>query len=102
MVSIPRNQAVSVLRENVEDKLGEDDLIEVYNELFPEAPAGKGNGNGSRLRDRIIKHIEEGLESEEIADLWNVVFPEHREVLFDEETDSLEYSDAVETSEELQ
>ena len=35
--------------------------------------------------------MENGLEAEEIPDLWNVIFPYHRSVWFDEEEGLLHY-----------
>ncbi len=93
MTSIPKAEAVSTLRQQIESTLGADDLVETYNELFPATPAAR---TGSRavddLRREIVDYIDRGLETEEIVDLWNVVFPEHRRVAYDEDSDSIEYS----------
>lgn len=93
MTRIPRRDAVSTLMDQVEHKLGVDDLTEVYNELFPARPAVRGAANDADdLRKKIVEYVSHGLETEEIVDLWNVVFPEHRRVSFDDETDSIEFS----------
>jgi hypothetical protein len=37
--------------------------------------------------------VSQGLEVEEILDLWNVAFPEAWNVYFDDETDTIHYSE---------
>lgn len=43
----------------------------------------------------IARRVREGLEAEEIVDLWNVVFPEDRQVWYDEEVNSICYNEEV-------
>ncbi len=64
-------------------------LPEIYAELFPERPRGAPG----RERDR--RHIRGGLEAEEIVDLWNVVFPEDRNVWYDEETRAIHFNEEM-------
>ena len=74
--------------------MGTDDLLEVFNELFPGKPAtDDGSYDEGTLVKQIVVHIGEGLEPEEVVDLWNVVFPRDREVYFDEENDLLHFAE---------
>ncbi len=63
-------------------------LGEVYAELFPEAPASPLPSAGDMAR-----YIRDGLEAEEIVDLWNVVFPGDRNVRYDEEAKEVRYNE---------
>jgi hypothetical protein len=86
MPAITTDRAVHLLTEAVE-KAPPDDLVEIYNELFPEEPTTESAARNAPgpLVQRAAGHISRGLEIEEILDLWNVVFPEHHDVWFDEE-----------------
>ena len=41
----------------------------------------------------LAQHVRSGLEAEEIVDLWNVVFPDDRNVWYDEEDDKIHYNE---------
>ena len=75
-----------------------DDLVEIHNELFPEEPTTEAVANEDRsaLVEKIIAHIDSGLEVEEILDLWNVIFPKHRRVWFDEDDGMIHYDEKIE------
>jgi|GEM_PF-868162 len=90
MPTISRPDAVSRMSAEIET-FGRDDLIEVHNELFPEAPRSDADSNhdADELITGIRAHIQSGLADEEIADLWNVVFPDDRNVWYDSENQSL-------------
>ena len=65
-------------------------LPEIYAELFPEsAPAAPP------IASEIARHIRGGLEAEEIVDLWNVVFPEDRNVWYDDETKAIHFNEEM-------
>ncbi|MGO9597348.1 MAG: hypothetical protein ACLP7Q_04940 [Isosphaeraceae bacterium] len=65
-------------------------LPEIYSELFPErAPAAPP------VASEIARHIRGGLEAEEIVDLWNVVFPEDRNVWYEDETKAIHFNEEV-------
>lgn len=97
MSTIVKQQAISELAKAV-GKACPDDLAEIYNELFPEAPITEDETkqNPSAVARRIAAHIDGGLEVEEILDLWNVVFPSHRGVWYDEEGDVVHYNEKTE------
>lgn len=65
-------------------------LEEVYAELFPEKPSSTAPTAGD-----IARHIRGGLEAEELVDLWNVVFPEDRDVYYNEETKAIHYNEEM-------
>ena len=63
--------------------------------LFPE----KTSSTPPDAND-IARHIRDGLEAEEVVDLWNVVFPEDRNVWYDEEAKEIRFNTSVKTSHE--
>jgi hypothetical protein len=75
-----------------------DDLVEIHNELFPEHPTteDRAKHDPTALVEKIVSHINTGLEVEEIVDLWNVVFPAHRRAWFDEDDDVIHYDTSIE------
>jgi hypothetical protein len=86
MATITTDRAAEMLNEAVQ-KAQPDDLAEIYNELFPESPTTeeKAIAGPQVLLAKITKHIQRGLEIEEILDLWNVVFPEHHGIRLEED-----------------
>lgn len=65
-------------------------LVEIYAELFPDKPSST-----SPVANDIVRHIRDGLEVEEIVDLWNVVFPDDRNVWYDEESKTIHYNEEM-------
>src|SRR5713101_7530094 len=92
MPAVSRERAVELLTEAVRHAPA-DDLVEIAYELFPEAPISEDEAAKHRcaLVDRIVGHMSNGLEVEAIVDLWNVMFPEHWEVSFDEDEGLIRY-----------
>jgi hypothetical protein len=92
MPVITKDQTVYLLTKAIE-KVHPDDLAEIYNELFPRQPTTEtaAKTDAGTLVQRIIGHINHGLEIEEILDLWNVVFPKHPDIWFDEEESRFHY-----------
>ena len=72
-----------------------DDLVEIYNELFPQRPITRHDTDraAASVVQAVLAHIAQGLEIEEILDLWNVIFPAHRGVWFDEESGMIHYEE---------
>ncbi len=89
MPALSRAGAVEKLAEGVE-KVKSTDLAEIYAELFPEEPSTE-----VPVASDIAKHIRNGLEAEEIVDLWNVVFPRDHNVWYDEEAKEIRYNEEV-------
>ena len=65
-------------------------LPEIYAELFPERPPGT-----TPVANVIARHIRCGIEADEMVDLWNVVFPEDRNVWYDEETRAIHFNEEL-------
>lgn len=97
MATISKEQAVHWLTQATKDAQP-DDLVEIYNELFPQQPTtyDKATANPSAIVDKVIAHIHKGLEVQEILDLWNVIFPKYRKVWFDDEADVIHYNEKTE------
>jgi hypothetical protein len=97
MATITQQQAVDRLTQAV-NHAHPDDLVEIYNELFPEKPITEdvAKENPSAVVEKIVAHVDSGLEVEEILDLWNVIFPTHRRVWFDEEEELMHYDEQIE------
>ena len=92
MSAISKNEAIEKLAQVVEGA-SSDDLAEIYTELFPEKKASDiACANAVMVASQLARHIRAGLEPEEITDLWNVVFPSHRQVQYDEEEEVIRYN----------
>ncbi len=87
MRAIPLKDAIERLATATE-KAGPDDLVEIYAELYPaaELPA---SGATQGLAEGLALRIRMGIEPEEVADLWNVVFPDGPNFYYDEEDGGL-------------
>ena len=95
MATITRQEAVTRLTRAVEEAEGAD-LVEFHNELFPADPLSEDDADLDAVLAKVVRHIKNGLEIEEIIDLWNVVFPGHRNVWFDEEEGLIHYDETSE------
>ena len=89
MPALSKSEAAEKLARGVE-RAKPSDLPEIYSELFPEKTSAT-----PPVASEIAKHIRGGLEAEEIVDLWNVVFPEDRNVWYDEEAKSFHFNEEV-------
>jgi len=97
MATIKKQQAIDRLIQAI-THAPPDDLAEIYNELFPQAPATEVEvrKGSSPFVAKILAHIDNGLEVEEILDLWNVIFPTHHGVWFDEDDNLIHYEEKIE------
>jgi hypothetical protein len=80
-------EATEKLASSVE-KARPDDLVEIYDELFPGQPSVS-----PPQAAELVQHIRHGLEPDEVVDLWHVVFPRHRKVWYDEEEETINFND---------
>lgn len=94
MPTIAKQDAIKQLTQAVEVATP-DDLVEIYNELFPQHPSTEEEAakDSRALVNVIVEHIDDGLEIQEILDLWNVIYPRHRSVWFDEEENRVHYDE---------
>lgn len=92
MPTLPKDQAAEELARVIEvvEESKPTTLAEIYGELFPKRPAGP-----VPTGRELANHIRGGLEAEEIVDLWNVVFPKHRNVWYDEEENKIHYNEEL-------
>jgi hypothetical protein len=87
MPTLSTNEAAQRLAKCVEEAKPST-LTEIYAELFPEKTAAT-NPSATDL----ARYVQSGLEAEELVDLWNVVFPEDRNVWYDEEDEKIHYNE---------
>lgn len=85
MPSVAKEDAVERLVEAIQ-AFPAHDLAEVHNELFPFATidANSTASDPENIRAAIADYLRKCAEPEEIVDCWNVVFPEHHHVRYDE------------------
>jgi hypothetical protein len=99
---LPRRifHAIAVNRLNNHIKaLSRDDLVEVYNELFPADPIRETPDlDGDTVLNRVLDHVRHGLDAEEIVDLWNVMFPGEENLHYDTEAGQLVFDEPSEFS----
>jgi hypothetical protein len=89
MPALSKTEAAEKLAHGVE-QANPADLPEIYSELFPDS-----HSQVPVVASEIAKHVRSGLEAEEIVDLWNVVFPEDRNVWYDEEAESIHFNEEM-------
>ena len=92
MQTVARDEAIRRLNQEI-NTMGADNLAEAYNELFPSQPTNEEHARRNRdaLLARISDHMGRALETEEIVDLWHVVFPRDRLFGYDDELDTFRY-----------
>ena len=98
MPVVTKDQALELLTDAVQDKFGADELLEVYNEVFPDAPYSEAaaHEDSRPLREQLVARIHSGLEIDEVIDLWGLIFPRHRNVWYDEEAEGVHYNEEAE------
>jgi len=76
--------------------LHDDEIVEAYNELFPADSTTQEEvyADKAKLLEQMTEYVDKGLEIEEVVDLWNVLFPQDRNVYYDEETARIHYDRA--------
>jgi plasmid stabilization system protein ParE len=98
MPAITKDQALERLAGQVREKFGPDELLEVYNEVFPDDPRTEEDAHKDTrpLIEKLVDHIRGGREMEEIIDLWGLIFPRHRNVWYDDEAERIHYNEGAE------
>ncbi len=98
MPEVTGDQALALLTSQVRDKFATDELLEVYNEVFPKDPytLQEANRDSAPLVERLVEYINSGLEGDEIIDLWGLIFPRHRNRWYDEEEERIHYDEEAE------
>lgn len=92
MPTLAKRQAIEKLVEAVRG-LSPDYLLDFYNELFPQRHLSESDFRdaGAAARQTVMDCLSRGVEIEELLDLWNVAFPGHCDVSYDEETGEIHY-----------
>ncbi len=90
MPAIPKSEAVEKLAQAVVSASCED-LADIYAELFPAKPRLRP-ADAEKHRQEIVDYVRKKMEPEEMVDLWNVGFPAHRNVYYDDAVGLLCYS----------
>jgi hypothetical protein len=98
MPVVSKEQAIALLTKEVEENLRPYDLFEVCNELFPDNAytAEEAYEDVTPLVARIVGRLNKDLATEEIVDFWNLIFPKHRNVWYDEEEERIHYNEESE------
>jgi hypothetical protein len=98
MPEVTKDKALALLSNEVQEKLGADELLEVYNELFPDNPytAEEAHEDLTPLIEQVVDHVKSRLEIDEITDLWGLIFPRHRNIWYDDEEERLHYNEEAE------
>jgi hypothetical protein len=98
MPVVTEEQALELLTNGVQEKLPPVEVLEVYNEVFPEDryTEEQARQDPSRLKERLVQRIHSGLGIDEVIDLWGVVFPRDRNVWYNEEEERIHYNEDVE------
>lgn len=82
MPAISKSEAVERLAQAVEAATS-DDLVDIYAELFPDRSRLRP-ADAEKRRGEIAEYVRTKMEPEELVDLWNVVYPTHRNVYYDD------------------
>jgi hypothetical protein len=98
MPVVTREQALEMLTNEVQENLGADELLEVYNEVFPDDPYTEEevHEDSRPLVEQLVDHIHSGLEIDEVMDLWGLIFPKHRNVWYDDEAERIHFNEETE------
>lgn len=98
MPMVTKGEAIELLTKELKDRLGVDELLEVYNEVFPDDPytAEEAPKDVTPLVEQLVDHLNSGLAVEEIVDLWGLIFSRHRDVWYDEEAERIHYTEDAE------
>ncbi|MCI0739691.1 MAG: hypothetical protein L0Y72_11645 [Gemmataceae bacterium] len=95
MPMITRDQVIEFLTKAVEEDLHADDLLQVHNELFPDNPVTEAEvyDDVTPATENILDYINGDLAVEDLLDLWNLIYPRHRHVWYDEQAEKFHYNE---------
>jgi len=98
MPVITKAQALELMTTEVQEKLGADELLEVYNEVFPDDPstAEEAEEDSWPLIEQLVDHINGGQAIDEVMDLWGLIFPKHHNVWYDDEEERIHFNEEPE------
>jgi hypothetical protein len=95
MPAVTPARALELMAQEVRERFGADEVLEVYNELFPrDRRTGEHAPDGSvPLVQRLVDHINSRVELDEIMELWRLIFLNYRNVWYNEIDDQIEYTE---------
>lgn len=95
MPVVTRDQVIELLTKAVEEDLHADDLLQVHNELFPDDPVTEEEvyDDVTPATETILSYINSDLAVEDLLDLWNLIYPKHRHVWYDEQAEKFHYTE---------
>lgn len=98
MPAVTQDQALQLLSAEVQ-KYETDELLEVYNEVFPAHPSSlrKARKDPSPLVRELIEYIHSGLEIDQIIDLWGVILPRDHHLWYNEIEETIHYNEETES-----
>lgn len=98
MPVITKEQVLELLTNEVQEKFGADELLEVYNEVFPDNPRTEEEADEdvAPLIEQLVAHINSGLEIDVLMELWWLIIPKHHNIWYDEVEDRFNYSEESE------
>jgi hypothetical protein len=98
MPEVTKDTALELLTNEVREKFGADELLEIHNEVFPEDPytEEEAHADVTPMIERLVGRINSGLGMDEVTDLWGLIFPRHRNIWYDEEDERLHYNEEAE------
>jgi hypothetical protein len=95
MPVLTRDQVIEFLTKVVEEDLHTDDLLQVHNELFPDDPVTEEEvyEDVIPVTERVVDYINSDLPVEDLLDLWNLIYPKHRHVWYDDQAERFHYNE---------
>src|SRR5437868_1200971 len=98
MPVVTKEQALELLTNEVQKHFDADELLEVYDEVFPDHPypEEEASKDPTPLIEELVEHIQGESRIEEVLDLWGLIFPRHRNVWYNEEEERIHYNEEAE------
>jgi len=95
MPALTKDHVIELLTNAVEEDLHADDLLQVHNELFPNGPVNENevHDDVAPATESIVSYINSDLAVEDLLDLWNLIYPKHRHVWYDEQAEKFHYNE---------
>src|SRR4051794_4148073 len=100
MPALTIDQAVETMSRAVRETFPADEVLEIYNEVFPSHPhPWEDLANGVEpLIQELVAYFKSGLSTSMIAELWSLLFTTHLDVYYNEEDDRLYYTEEAEAT----
>jgi hypothetical protein len=98
MPEVTTAEALQLLTRAVREQFGPDELLEIYNEVFPRDPRTQeeAHKDPQALIGRLVDHINGMVEMDYLVYLWRLIFVGHRDVWYNEEDERLHYNEGAE------